>query len=141
MMYNLPAIGGKIYLVGGGVYDNGPLLGYNGVYSFDGTNWVEVLPDGHTQWTALLYSVPCAMHGRLWLFNGYDNATTQDVYRAVYSDDFGATWSTFLGGAGGAAGGPSHADTVVAGQTRMVRLQGYSSGSASGRAIHTFAPE
>jgi hypothetical protein len=138
MMYNLPTLNGKIYLVGGGVYDDGPLTAFTGVFSFDGTNWVEVLPDGHGQWDGLLYSVPAAVLGRLWLFNGYRDATGLDVYRTVVSDDNGATWSTFVGGSGG---GSSHADTVVAGTDRIIHLSGYSTGSEAGRPIHRITNE
>lgn len=138
MIYSIPEIDGKLYLTGGSVYDNTSPLVYNGVYSFDGTTWVEILPDGHAQWTASQYSVPCVLHGRIWLFNGYDAGTTADLYRPLYSDDKGATWSSFVGGSGGDA---SHADYAMASNTRVVRIPGFSSGTELGRPIYTFELE
>lgn len=69
------------------------------MYAFDGATWTTVLPDGHEGWAASYYNALAALDGRLWLFNGYTG--TEELVRALYSDNAGATWLEHPGGSGG----------------------------------------
>ena len=132
MVYRPVEHDGQLYIVGGGRYDDVDVVAYNGVYAFDGEVWTTVLADGHAQWTATYYNALAASQGRLWLFNGFTG--TEELSRALYSDDDGATWSTLPGGSGGV---PSHADAVVAADDVVLRV----SGSLSERNVYQFARE
>lgn len=119
MVYRPAEVDGQLVIVGGGRYDETLCVAYNGVYSFDGTSWTTVLADGHSQFQASYYNALATLEGRLWLLNGYTG--TEDLSRAIYSDDGGTTWAEFPGGSGGVA---SHADAVVALPDRVLRVSG-----------------
>ncbi len=130
MVYRPVEHAGKLYIVGGGRYDDTATVAYNGVYAFDGDTWTTVLPDGHAQWAPSYYNALAASQGRLWLFNGFTG--TEELNRALYSDDGGVTWSTLPGGSGG---NTSHADAVVAADDVVLRI----SGNLSERNVYQFA--
>jgi hypothetical protein len=119
MVYRPVELDGKLYVVGGGVYHETAPVAYNGVYAFDGTEWDEILPDGHDQFAAAYYTGLAALDGRLWLFNGFTG--TEELSRTLVSDDYGETWTEYPGGSGGMA---SHADAVVAVDDRILRVSG-----------------
>lgn len=119
---------GWIYIVCGGTYAD-PIVAYNGVYRFDGTNWETILADGHGQFAAAIHVGLASVLGRLWLFNGYDGAN--NLRRAMTSDDGGTTWTAFAGGSGGPQ---SHADNVLSLPTKIIRM----SGAPSERKVHFF---
>lgn len=132
MVYRPVEHDGQLVVVGGGRYDDTDPVAFNGVFAFDGATWTTVLPDGHTQWEATYYNALATLDGRLWLFNGFTG--TEELVRALYSDDGGLTWSESPGGSGGVA---SHADAVVALEDRVLRV----SGSLSERNVYAFVPE
>lgn len=91
----LPVKGGKLWICGSGRYDSEDNDFSNGVFTFDGSSWVEVLEDGHEQFPASRYH-SCVVdgEGRLWRFNGttWDGETlAPDTKSAHYSTD-GVTW-------------------------------------------------
>jgi hypothetical protein len=131
MVYHPAEVGGTLVIVGGGRYDETDNPAFNGVFAFDGSTWTTVLPDGHDQWTASYYNALAALDDRLWLFNGFDGI--DNLCRAIYSDDGGATWTEYPGGSGGRA---SHADDVLALHDRVLRV----SGDLSERAVWAFRP-
>ena len=111
---------GKLVIVGGGRYDEFNPVVYNGVFAFDGNKWETVLEDGHNglpQWEPCYWNSVAALGRRIWLFNG--SSTTTDYNRTVYSEDGGASWKPFPGGAGGHG---SHADAVLALDDRILRI-------------------
>ncbi len=130
MVYRPVEHAGRLYVVGGGRYDDTDPVAYNGVYAFDGEVWTTVLPDGHAQWEATYYNALASSGGRLWLLNGFTG--TEELSRALVSDDDGATWFTLPGGSGG---GASHADAVVAADDVVLRV----SGNLNERNVYTFA--
>lgn len=132
MVYRPQEVDGALVLVGGGRYDDTDGVAFNGVYAFDGAVWTTVLPDGHAQWQATYYNAVAALDGRLWLFDGFTG--TEELQRALYSDDAGATWSEYPGGSGGV---PSHADDVLAVDDRILRV----SGSLNESRVWGFFPE
>lgn len=129
MVYRPVEHHGQLFVVAGGRYDDTDLVVFNGVYSFDGTDWTTVLADGHTQWEAATYVALASSGDRLWLINGY--TTDEDLARVLVSDDDGVTWSTLPGGAGGY---PSHADAVLGRPGEVLRV----SGNLSERAVWRF---
>ncbi len=132
MVYRPVEADGKLYIVGGGLYGDPTVVTFNGVYTFDGTDWETVLDDGHTQFEATQYNALTALNGRLWLFNGVTDASVE-LSRALYSDDGGRTWQEHPGGSGGY---PSHADNVVALSDRILRI----SGSLNQNMVYTWWP-
>lgn len=130
MVYRPVTVGGKIVIVGGGAYGTSPLA-YNGVYSFDGSTWTEVLADEHGQFEPGYWQAVAYANGRIWQFNGY-NDTNGNLSRATYSEDGGYTWAEFAGGSGGPV---SHADQVVGlASGRVVRM----SGGPNQKTVHVF---
>lgn len=129
MVYRPVERDGRLVLVGGGLYDDTDPVVFNGVYTFDGEAWTEVLPDGHTQFDPAYYLPMAEAAGRLWVFNGHDGV--EEFGRALFSDDGGATWAELPGGAGGAT---SHADAVVGLADRVIRV----SGNLSERRVYAF---
>jgi hypothetical protein len=119
MVYRPVELDGKLYVVGGGLADDDEPIAFNGVFAFDGDEWTTVLPDGHDQWEATYDSALAVLDGRLWLFNG--STGTEDLSRALFSDDGGATWSELPGGSGGMA---SHGDAAVAAGDHVLRVSG-----------------
>jgi hypothetical protein len=132
MVYRPVEHAGKLYVVGGGRYDDVDVVAYNGVYAFDGEAWTTVLPDGHEQFEASYYNALASTGDRLWLLNGYTG--TEELNRALVSDDDGATWTVLPGGSGGNV---SHADAVVATDEVVLRI----SGNLSERDVHAFSRE
>lgn len=69
----MPELNGKLWLVAGGV-TNGTVsvdhLVYNDVWTFDGTDWEEVLADGNTELPRLRYHAVTLFKGNLWTING-----------------------------------------------------------------------
>lgn len=121
MVYGPAVNNGKLFIVGGGNYDQYLPDTFNGVYSFDGESWETVLPDGHLQFAPGAYQPLAAMNGRLWIFNGYNYVDDTEHSRAVYSDDDGRTWSVFENGSGGPS---SHADAVGVAGNGILRVSG-----------------
>jgi hypothetical protein len=134
MVYRPVEDKGKLVIVGGGRYTDTVTIAFNGVFAFDGTTWATMAPDGHDQFVATNYNPVASLNGRLWLFNGYEPVNNVELSRAVVSDDGGATWTTFAGGAGGPD--PSHADATLTAGGRIIRI----SGSQAERAIWAFTP-
>lgn len=132
MVYRPVEQDGKLVIVGGGRYDDTEPVAFNGVFAFDGTTWTTLLADGHTQWEATYYNAAAALNGRIWLFNGFTG--TEELQRALHSDDGGATWMEFPGGSGGDA---SHADAVAATTGGVLRI----SGNLSERNVYAFTEE
>lgn len=117
---------GLLYLIGGGIYNS---TKYDGIWTFDGTTWTEVLPDGHGQWQndGRYYHNCVSLYGRLIIVTGVDG--TGSHTRAVQvSDDDGETWDLLEHNAGaslwGAYSGGSHADGVTVYKGRIVRAGG-----------------
>ena len=137
MVYRPIEHNGKLFIVGGGRYDETTPVMFNGVYSFDGINWETVLADGHggppVQFKSAYYVALAALDGRLWLFNGVDSVT--DFNRAMYSENGGKTWEELPGGAGGQ---PSHADAVLALDDRVLRVPGLGVPSMDQRLVFKF---
>lgn len=92
----LPLFQNKLWVVCGGAYDSTPATRnyFNGVFSFDGTNWTTVLADGHGQFDAAMYTSTAVANGKIYTFNGYNFNTTGNIVRAVGSSD-GATWTAY----------------------------------------------
>jgi photosystem II stability/assembly factor-like uncharacterized protein len=147
MVYRPVEDHGKLVIVGGGLYSGaqgyldengdiiGPDLAFNGVYAFDGKTWTTVLPDGHSVFEQSFYNSIVALNGRIWMFNGYDPAITDNIDRALYSEDGGYTWQRFALGAGGVA---SHADATVVVNGKILRVSGNM--DADERGIWEFKP-
>lgn len=135
-LWQLPTIDGEIYVVGGATYDNTTPITYNGVFAFDGSTWRTVLPDGHAQWSALLFSTVVALNGRIYIINGAVGVANQ--YRLVSSDDLGANWTTQHVGPGGAE---SIADIAMTTDSIILRIPGLSTGNPIGRDIYSFGLE
>jgi hypothetical protein len=121
MVYRPTEHHGKMFIVSGGLYADAPYteVAYNGVYSFDGSTWTTVLPDGHNQFTPSYYHNLASTGDRLWLVNGVDLATQDNLARVMYSDDDGKTWQQYQPGFGG---GPAHAEAVMAWPDRILRI-------------------
>lgn len=82
---------GKLWLIGGGVYDD--TLGrqyFNDVWSFDGTTWTQVLANGHSQWSGRFYANTFSLGGWLYISRGIGTGAVNlsDTFR---SRD-GVTW-------------------------------------------------
>lgn len=90
----VPALGGKLYLVGGGRYDGSGGLAdvyYNDVWSFDGTTWTQELANGHVQWLGRRYLSVVAMGTKLWIFNGSVAGDADTAF--CMNSPTGATWT------------------------------------------------
>lgn len=125
-------------MVGGAAYDTTTPLVYNGVFAFNGTTWRTVLADGHGQWTALLFSTPVALHGRLYLINGMTSPAAVSQYRLLSSDDLGATWVAQDVGPGGSE---SVADVVLTTGSLVLRIPGLTTGNPIGKNVYSFGLE
>lgn len=98
----LPVLDGKFWVCGSARYDDTPDYTNfsNAVYTFDGTNWVEVLPDGHAEFLPHRYHSVVPYKGRLLMFNGttWDGATLESDTRSVHSTSDGVTWDEWPSG-------------------------------------------
>lgn len=111
---------GKLWVVGGGKYDNDNNLRvfYNDVWSFDGTTWTEVLADGLAPWPARFYANVFSCDGWLYVSRGTDRAGNRsDTWR---SRD-GVKWYQVDLGAGFI---PSHADGLGVHSTGFLQAAG-----------------
>lgn len=119
----LPVIGTKAYITTGGAWDGGSGPNetfYNGVWSFDGSSWVEILPDGHAQFTARRYSTLLAFGNDLLVFNGSPSPGVEN--RDIYlSRDLGATWTLQPT----AVWGNTHAAAGIALSDRILITEGF----------------
>lgn len=91
----LPVKDGKLWVCGSGRYDSTVNDFSNGVFTFDGTTWTEVLANGHAQFLPSRYHSCVLYKDKLWRINGttWDGATkVGDTKTAYYSSD-GVTWT------------------------------------------------
>ena len=91
----LPELDGKLWICGSARYDGTVNDFSNGVFSFNGTTFTEVLADGHAQFPSSRYHSAVEYEGKLWRFNGttWDGVTLDsDSASAHYSAD-GVTWT------------------------------------------------
>jgi hypothetical protein len=126
MVYNPVEHDGKLWLIGGGTYSELPRIFYNDVWSFDGSSWTEVSPDGEAPWLAREYHNTYAAEGLLWVSSGYgpDGLNHNDFW---YSAD-GVTWTE----AKNAPIAPGHADGVAVTPHGVI----HASGNAMDTAVH-----
>lgn len=92
MVYTLVEYQGKLWLCGGGTYnDAGPRTYYNDVWSFDGTSWTEVLPNGAAPWMGREFHNQFVYDGELWVSGGWgsDEANHNDFWHSLD----GVTWT------------------------------------------------
>ncbi len=153
MVYGMPVIGGKLYLVGGGIYDVIPPHYYDGVYSLDGVTeeWTEeradTSPADPDRWPTGRFgtseeksgrgyhNVVRTSDGRLWVFTGsIDGAGS--CPGILVSDDLGKNWDLF-GLVDWGEGGGSHADGITAVGDAIYRA----SGTAGDRSTYKIAPQ
>lgn len=89
MVYNPVEHDGRLWLVGGGTYDDAPRSYFRDVWSFDGTDWTLV--NAEAPWTAREYHNVWVADGELWVSSGWgeDQANHNDVW---HSPD-GITWT------------------------------------------------
>jgi hypothetical protein len=126
MVYDPFELDGRLWLLGGGTYDDAPRTFHNDVWSFDGSSWTEVSRDGAAPWIAREYHNTFAFDGELWVSSGWgaDEANHNDFW---HSPD-GVTWTR----APGAAPRPGHADGVAVTPFGVV----HASGNAMDTAVH-----
>ena len=91
MAYYLAEFDGKLWLMGGGTYDDAPRTFYNDVWSFDGTTWTEVLVDGLAPWAGREYHNTYAAEGELWVSSGY--AADQLNHNDFWHSPDGVNWT------------------------------------------------
>lgn len=118
MAYNLVEHDGKLWVMGGGTYDDAPRTFFNDVWSFDGTTWVEVSPDGAAPWLAREYHNTYAAEGELWVSSGYgsDGANHNDFW---HSPD-GVEWTPLVD----TPMAPGHADGIAVTPHGVVHASG-----------------
>lgn len=118
MTYNPVEYDGKLWLCGGGTYDDAPRSFYNDVWSFDGEDWTEVSPDGAAPWVGREYHNQFAAEGHLWVSSGYaaDQANHNDFW---YSTD-GVDWTE----AEDVPFQPGHADGIAVTPHGVVHASG-----------------
>jgi hypothetical protein len=125
----MPVKDGKLWLVAGAKYHStSPANFFNDVWSFDGSSWVEVLADGHSDFPKCRYHcVVVDPDGALWRIGGTtsDGVTvTSDSLSAHYSTD-GATW--VAAGANLLPWQADHAQAVIATSDGIYLTDGYHS--------------
>jgi len=82
---------GKLWLIGGGVYDD--TLGrqyFNDVWSFDGTTWTQVLANGHSQWAGRFYANTFALGG--WMYISRGTVSPGENIANTFRSRDGVTW-------------------------------------------------
>ncbi len=152
MVYGMPAVsttsGQKLYLVGGGIYHSDPEVYFDGVYEFDGVDWIQVRPDtadtlppdpdgwptgydgpGTPSRSGRGYHNVVATPpgpGRpgwlLWVITGsvIGNGSCKKI---LFSRDLGGTWTEALTADWGPQAG-SHADGVTVYKGDIIRASG-----------------
>ncbi len=126
---NLIVHNGLLYILGGFVYGDEY---FDGVWTWNGSTWTEVLPDGHDQWPNVGrgYHNCFTLYGRLFVLNGSAD-TVGHTRTAIVSDDDGETWEALDHNGGdtlwGEYVGGSHADAACIHQNRIIRLTGAAS--------------
>ncbi|MFO0744321.1 MAG: hypothetical protein U1F43_01435 [Myxococcota bacterium] len=119
MAYNPVEFDGKLWLMGGGTYDDdGPRIFYNDVWSFDGASWVEVSPDGAAPWTGREYHNTFAAGGELWVSSGYE--ADQLNHNDFWHSADGVAWTR----AANAPMQPGHADAIAITPSGVVHASG-----------------
>ncbi len=77
---------GKLWVIGGGRYDNNNGIRdfKNDVWSFDGTTWTEVLPNGQAPWAGRFYANVVSFDGWIYLLRGNNNVSNNlsDCWRS-----------------------------------------------------------
>jgi hypothetical protein len=83
----------KLWVVCGGRYSNDSTerAYFNGVYSFDGTTWTEVLADGNDQLPAMMYPTMFTYDAKLWISRGV-TANGQNSNSLFWTDGTGEQW-------------------------------------------------
>lgn len=94
----LPTMAGRIYVIGGGTYGSvsppgGSLMYGNDVWSFDGSNWVEVSADGAAAFSKRRYHMTVAWDDKLWVFNGWGPLASPANIGDCWSSPDGVTWT------------------------------------------------
>lgn len=118
MAYNLVEHDGRLWVMGGGTYDDSPRSYYNDVWSFDGTTWEEVSADGVAPWLGRQYHNTYAAEGELWVSSGYgsDGVNHNDFW---HSPD-GVTWTELAD----TPMAPGHADGIAVTPYGIVHASG-----------------
>jgi len=131
----MPLHNGKLWRIGGGVYDNDPNLRTfdNAVWSFDGTAWTEVSPNGAAPWVGRFYANVFEFGGWLWISRG---RTALDNLTDTWRSRDGITWiETDLGPITDKA---SHADGLGVHSTGFLVASG--NGYLDGTPANTDSP-
>jgi len=133
----MPVIDGRLYLVGGGVYEEEY---FDGVFAFDGEDWETICEDTEGFGSAITggryyHVVLRTPDGRVWVFGGTPPSAGSST-KIAFSDDNCLTWE-FFGNLEWGGGNGSHADGMVVFEGRIVRA----SGNAFDRAVYTIARE
>jgi hypothetical protein len=126
MTYDPVEHDGKLWLIGGGTYDDAPRTFFNDVWSFDGDRWTEVLPDGRAPWIGREYHNTFAFDGELWVSSGYgaDGLNHGDFW---HSRD-GVSWREVAG----VGIQPGHADGIAVTPFGVI----HASGNAMNTEVH-----
>ena len=117
----MPTFKDKLWRIGGGAYDNDSNLRTfdNGVWSFDGTTWVEESADGLAPWAPRTFANVFVFDGWLYISRGY-NVTSGNLSDTWRSRD-GKNWIEVDLGAGFIA---SHADGLGVHATGFLAASG-----------------
>lgn len=126
MVYDPVEHAGRLWVMGGGTYDDAPRTFFNDVWSFDGERWTEVLPNGRAPFMAREYHNTFAFDGELWVSSGYgpDEQNHGDFW---HSAD-GSTWRQVVG----LGIQPGHADGIAVTPFGVV----HASGNAMNTEVH-----
>ncbi|MFZ5481651.1 MAG: IPT/TIG domain-containing protein [Myxococcota bacterium] len=118
MAYNAVEHDGRLWLIGGGTYDDAPRSFYNDVWAFDGATWTEVSPDGAAPWLDRQYHNTYAAEGELWVSSGYgsDGQNHNDFW---HSPD-GISWTEVAD----TPMAPGHADGIAVTPYGVVHASG-----------------
>jgi len=123
----LPELDGKLWIVAGARYHSTDVVSwYNDVWTWNGTDWTEVLADGHGQFAKRRYHSVVVYNNRLWMFNGStcDGVTIDaDTTSAYYSSD-GITWTAW---SDSFSWGDTHAQSAIATSTGIYLTEGFQS--------------
>ncbi len=93
VMSPLPFHDGKLWVIGGGAYDQDAIdfVYRNSVMAFDtvAETWTTVSADGVAPWVPRIYPTTKAFEGKLWVINGGNVIN----YGDVWSSSDGVTWT------------------------------------------------
>lgn len=82
----MPAFNGRLWVIGGGKYDDNPANRefYNDVWAFDPVTevWEEILPNGVAPWAGRIYANVFAFGGWLYVSRGYRDSNLSDTWRS-----------------------------------------------------------